>query len=501
VRYFQLTAVAVALGIAMGAVVTIAQQHVEKTNMDLVGYDDLQARSAYQPVIQKQGERWIAYVGHHGGTKLNPLTGKQEPNGTSIVDVTNPKQPKYLAHIPGDDAGGGEAGGAQMVRVCAGSANPRADRSKVYLLRSFGTSAHETWDVTDPAKPSRLAVVVSGLRDTHKNWWECDTGIAYLVGGDPAWHTVRMLKIYDLTDPAKPVFVRDFGLPGQQPNAPNPPPMTGHFQDIHGPISTGPAGNRVYIGYGYNGNAVLQIVDRSKLLNGPKEPTDANLLYPQISRLDLRPEDGAHTVLPLLGVPVVGFATQRRASSPAAAAATVEHGGHDESGPPSNPRTMRNYVAVIGEESGGMCSGERQMTRIVDITTESKPGAIAGWTVPDTEELCNRGGRFGPHAANENFTPIYHNRVMFVSYFAGGVRAVDIRDPFNPKEIAYFIPAATSNTSKQCTGRGPDQRCKISIQTNNVEVDDRGYIYTADRADTGMHILELTGAARRVARF
>jgi len=90
---------------------------------------------------------------------------------------------------------------------------------------------------------------------------------------------------------------------------------------------------------------------------------------------------------------------------------------------------------------------------------------------------------------------------MFVAYFAGGVRAVDIRDPFNPKEIGYFIPAATSNTSKQCTGRGPDQRCKISIQTNNVEVDDRGYIYTADRADTGMHILELTGTARRVARF
>ena len=151
-----------------------------------------------------------------------------------------------------------------------------------------------------------------------------------------------------------------------------------------------------------------------KLLNGPKEPTDENLLYPQISRLDLRPEDGAHTVLPLLGVPVVGFATQRRASSPAAAAATVEHGGHDESGPPNNPRAMRNYVGSSAKKAEGCVPESRQMTRIVDITTESKPGAIAGWTVPDTEELCNRGGRFGPHSANENFTPIYHNRVMFV---------------------------------------------------------------------------------------
>jgi hypothetical protein len=113
------------------------QQRAEKSNMELVGYNDLQARSAYQPTIHKQGARWIAYIGHHGGTQLNPLTGKQENNGTSIVDVTDPKQPKYIAHIPGEPPtpGGGESGGAQMARVCDGS---RARIEQVYLLRSFG---------------------------------------------------------------------------------------------------------------------------------------------------------------------------------------------------------------------------------------------------------------------------------------------------------------------------------------------------------------------------
>src|SRR5215467_12300422 len=88
----------------------------EKHNLELVGYNDLQGRSAYQPTIHKQGERWFAYVGHHGGTQLNPLTGKQENNGTSIIDVTDPKQPKYVAHIPGEaqTSGPGESGGAQM---------------------------------------------------------------------------------------------------------------------------------------------------------------------------------------------------------------------------------------------------------------------------------------------------------------------------------------------------------------------------------------------------
>ena len=37
------------------------------------------------------------------------------------------------------------------------------------------------------------------------------------------------------------------------------------------------------------------------------------------------------------------------------------------------------------------------------------------------------------------------------------------------------------------------------LQTNNVETDDRGYIYIVDRANTGMHILELTGDARAIA--
>jgi hypothetical protein len=32
-------------------------------------------------------------------------------------------------------------------------------------------------------------------------------------------------------------------------------------------------------------------------------------------------------------------------------------------------------------------------------------------------------------------------------------------------------------------------------------VDDRGFIYLADRADTGLHIVELTGPARAIANF
>ena len=142
------------------------------------------------------------------------------------------------------------------------------------------------------------------------------------------------------------------------------------------------------------------------------------------------------------------------------------------------------------------------MARIFDITTESKPVGVSTWTVPeDSGNFCTAGGRSGTHSSNESFTPIYYNRVLFIAHFNAGVRALDIRDPYRPKEIGYFIPGITDKTDQRCAGEGAERHCKVAIQTNNVEVDDRGYIYAADRANTGLHILELTGPARQVANF
>src|SRR5215472_14931697 len=159
----------------------------EASNMRLVGYNDLQARSAYQPTIHHQGDRYIAYIGHHGGTDETP----------------DPVNPKYLCHIPGQE-GKYESGGAQMVRVCDGKQLPKGDPNAVYMLRAVGSQGHEIWNVADPANPILVSKISQGVKDTHKNWWECDTGVAYLVSGVPDWRTRRMTEVYDLSDPAHP---------------------------------------------------------------------------------------------------------------------------------------------------------------------------------------------------------------------------------------------------------------------------------------------------------
>jgi hypothetical protein len=482
------------LGTSVAVTTQAQQQKVEARDMTLLGSNDLQARSAYQPVIQKQGDRYIAYIGHHAGSMPNVLTGKFEDNGTSVVDVTNPRQPKYIAHIPG----GGEAQGpgqAQMVRTCSGADLPKADKSKFYLLRSFGSTGHEIWDVTTPEKPSRLTVVMNNLKETHKSFWECETGIAYLVGGDPAWRTPRMTKIYDLSDPAHPVFIRDFGLVGQQPGSTMMPVPT----EMHGPISM-PKINRVYFGFGTGRSGVVLIVDRKKLLEGPKEPTEANLLSPVIGRFDLPIDAGAHTAFPLLHMALPEFSKQ---ALPQVITNTAA-GTHDRTEGFTAPATQgaRDFIVTVGETTGNECNEARQFVRIIDATFENRMLGVSSWTVPESSgNFCAKGGRFGAHSTNENMTPIYYGKVLFVTFFNAGVRALDVRDPFNPKEIAYFIPPVTAKTDKRCVGRGADERCKIAVQTNNVEVDDRGYIYIVDRANTGLHVLELTGAARRVANF
>jgi hypothetical protein len=419
--------VALALVSARGVAAQTGPQKIgdppEASNMRLVGYSDLQARSAYQPTIHHQGGRWIAYIGHHGGTDdiptpVNPLTGKAEPNGTSIVDVTDPAHPKYLRHIPGQP-GTYEAGGGQMVRICDGKALPKGDPAAVYMLRTFGSEAHEIWNVANPENPV-LVTRLAGLKDTHKSWWECDTGIGFLVSGAPDWRTRRMTQVYDLGDPAHPVKIRDFGLPGQEPGATGAVPT-----ELHGPISTGPSGNRVYFGYGTNKGGMLQIVDRDKLIHGPAAPTPENLRAPEVARLMMSSMNGAHTTFPMLKMPIPEFARDKEGA-------------------------VRDILMIVDEAILNECNEPRQMVWFADITIESRPMMISNYTVPEASGgFCERGGRFGSHSSSESMAPVYFKKMAFISFFNAGVRALDIRNPYSPREVGHFIPAITAATDRR----------------------------------------------------
>ena len=203
--------------------------------------------------------------------------------------------------------------------------------------------------------------------------------------------------------------IRDFGLPGQEPGSTGAVPT-----ELHGPISTGPEGNRVYFGYGTNKGGFLQIVDREKLINGPKEPTAENLRLPEISRMPMSAFNGAHTTFPMKAMPIAEFAKDKDGKS-------------------------RDIVMIVDEAILNECAEPRQMVWFADVTVENRPMMISSFTVPEASgSFCERGGRFGSHSSNESMAPVYYKKMAFIAFFNAGVRALDIRDPYHPSRSRLF---------------------------------------------------------------
>ena len=527
-RFIALSAATSAvLVLSVGGALADISQSGEQKNARRVGHTDLQGRAAYHPYfINYPDGRVIAFVGTHSGAngadaaKPNPLkTGSPvEPNGTMIIDITNPKKPVEKFHIPGNTQGAQ----SQSNRMCLGSDLPHGERGHVYLMRNVQSgnaalSGYEVWDVTEVTNPTFVAAV-RNLRNTHKLWWECKTGIAYLPGskGQPApqWRVGQQMLIYDWSKPDDPKYIRTFGLPGAQPGSSGPTPPT-----LHGPISTfehpqasqrlargatddDVIGNRLYLAWGVGDNGVLQILDRKKLLppslggtwsGDPDSPSVADLLEPQTARLDMSNDQGGHTSFPVFGLKPKSY----------------------HQGPPTQGFTeylTRDIVLLASESTADRCQEAPHWSFIVDVTIENSKAASAGppplnpqvnpwqgpmvlstmWVDPRAGEkyprgnYCARGARYGVHSSEENFYNPYYGRLTFIAYFTGGVRVWDIREPQAPVEVAFYVPESNALTE-------PD-----GYMTNNLEVDNRGYILAVDRNGAGFDIIELRGKAKRI---
>jgi hypothetical protein len=528
------TAVAILAFGASSALADGVSQSGEQKNMRRVGHTDLQGRAAYHPYfINYPDGRVIAFIGTHSGgsgadaSKPNPLKAGSpvEPNGTMIVDVTNPRKPVEKYHIPGNAQGAQ----SQSNRMCLGSDLPGGTPGKVYMMRNVQSntaalSGYEVWDVTDVTNPT-LVSSIRNLRNTHKHWWECKTGIAYLPGSKgpgysspppPQWRVGQQMLIFDWSNPASPKYIRTFGLPGAQPGATGPTPPT-----LHGPISTyehpqagqrlargatadDSIGNRLYLAWGVGDNGVLQVLDRKKLLPPPHgtwvenatnadSPSLTDLLDPQTARLDMSNDQGGHTSFPVFGLKPKSY----------------------HQGPPTQGFTeflTRDIVVLASESTADQCQEAPHWSFIVDVTIENSKNVSPGppqlqaqvnpwqgpmvlstmWVDPRAGEkyprgnYCTRGARYGVHSSEENFYNPYYGRLTFIAYFTGGVRVWDIREPQGPVEVGFYVPVSNANTEP------------AGYMTNNLEVDDRGVVLAVDRNGAGFDLLELHGKAKQI---
>lgn len=491
---------------------TVQKSGADTYNMEWLGHDDLQGRTVYQTTVHTQGNRVIAYVGHFNGKMLNPMTGVTETNGTSIVDVTDPRDPIYLKHLVASH------GGARMAKLCEGSELPHGIHGKTYLLRENGAVSHEVWDVTDPANPALVSTPVTGVDVTHRNWWDCKSGIAYIVAGatksgdgafdgwngnsSPAQH----LKIYDLSNPASPKYIMDFGYPGQNPGSTFVMPGTEATTKtvppgVHGPIVVssfkGKAVDRLYMPYGVGSDGIVQILDLTKVLPPPygtgsyanvSKPTDAELLQGQIGVIYMPGVEGGHSAIPIYGIPLKQYRN-------------------------FTDNNVRDVLAVSSEETDNRCTGSPHLMYLLDITSkigqggstsaEQHPWPMSTVTVDDFSarpNFCSRGTRFGVHSPAENFDDPSYGRLLTSAWFDAGIRVTDIRDPYHPREVAHFIAPITKFTQPSTAVINGVSYTSLDVSCDNTDVDNRGLRYCGDRVGGGLDIARLTDEAAEIAR-
>jgi len=256
--------------------------------------------------------------------------------------------------------------------------------------------------------------------------------------------------------------------------------------------------------------------------NGSANPTQADMLWGQISVVTMQTTQGGHSSMPVFGVPIpeeqeaylkegfpVGWdmvfisseGTANNCSGQDAHEAWIETVGIFQlpGAFPAAPGGFQNVTGAPGQYQKTYTATDSQQWPMATLSVPEQPGAF-----------CAKGFRFGAHAVTEAIFPPYYGKIQCVSWFGGGARCWDIRDPKNPLPIAYWSsqpgPAttpignlgatlATAGTYFAAPGGEGVAVDRNATDQNYIEFDDRGFLYVVDRAGTGTAILTFSGGS------
>jgi hypothetical protein len=96
-------------------------------------------------------------------------------------------------------------------------------------------------------------------------------------------------------------------------------------------------------------------------------------------------------------------------------------------------------------------------------------------------------GNFGPHNLHENRPGTFvSEETIFATYHNAGVRVFDIRDQYQPKEIASWVPPMPARMLD------PRPRVARNALTCDCLVTTDGIVYATDW-NAGLHVLQYEG--------
>jgi hypothetical protein len=118
---------------------------------------------------------------------------------------------------------------------------------------------------------------------------------------------------------------------------------------------------------------------------------------------------------------------------------------------------------------------------LVDISDPAHPHIVSQFKLPENRctDLPPGNPVFAPH------NPTAVGNLVFVSWYAAGVQAIDWSDPLAPQRIGQFVPLTEGGTPRSLLGGYPVQMFSYPILRD-------GLIYVVDSV-SGLHILRYTG--------
>ena len=403
----------------------------EAVNVKLISHDLLKGFGGLgegMMIQEAKGGRRIMWLAHEGAPKN--FTG---------VDITDKKNPKVivqteLAHnnmrSNSLDLCGDILAVAYQTLGPKGLGDPGLDMDPAGI---------ELFDVSNPENPKSIALYSCkgpGSFGVHQLWF-ADGDYIHFAGGSSDFtaknvNDSQFYQCIDVRDPSNPKEVGRWWLPGtREGDAEEMPKRHPQFDSGHRAHNTNvypERPDRLYLCYLDSGTFILDISDKAN-------PTVIGSWNPH------PPYPGfAHTALPLFDRDLLIVTDE-----------CVRNGGGDWP----------------------------KLTWVLDMRDETNLVPISTLPLPPVEEMSRRPGRFGSHNIHENQPgSLKSETLIFGTYFNGGMRVHDISNPYQPKEVASFIPDIPA-----------DSRAGAA-QINDVYVDLDGTIYCVDRFVGGLYALE-----------
>ncbi|HEY7392644.1 MAG TPA: hypothetical protein VH640_29250, partial [Bryobacteraceae bacterium] len=199
----------------------------QASNLEVLGFTGLNGRpGAFKLGIKHAAnDHWYVYAGH---------TFDQ---GWSIIDVTDPKNPRYVKFVayetPTKDVLTAQVTLHGDIMLTAIDKVSKPDPTIVI------------WNISDPENPKRIGQWRGAEGGSHRNSYPGGK-YAYLAAFAPGYQgRGHELVILDISDPAAPKVAGVWAQPGQKAGEKLPRPAPG----FHGPASISPDGKMASMGF------------------------------------------------------------------------------------------------------------------------------------------------------------------------------------------------------------------------------------------------------------